>query len=109
VTIRSDDAVVVDSNRDGLSVAKTASSGVASRASVIVVQTREGIEPKKPAQVGARRIHWPAKTLLDAILDSAGKAQLLKPGSQFLIRCRSHFTGSGLRLQKQRAGCEEPE
>jgi hypothetical protein len=51
--MRSYNPVVLDSNRNGLSVAETVCWGVAARARIVVVEPGNRIKPEHPSYLGA--------------------------------------------------------
>ena len=52
---------------------------------VVIVQAGDGIEPKQPPQVGARRIERASQALLEGRFNIAGKLEFAKPVDERLI------------------------
>ena len=68
--MRSDDAVVLDADRDRLTVPEPVGRRVASGTCVVVVQPLDGIEPQLPSQVGELTIDATAESRFQRARDS---------------------------------------
>jgi hypothetical protein len=111
VPIWPNDAVVVNPDGYRLGITKTTRGRMAARARVVIVQSGDSIEPKQPADVGTRRVHWTAKPLFQSRLNVPSEAMCLESSHELLVKCliipgyRGHGWNAGQANRQQDNGC----
>ena len=68
---------------------------MATRATIVVVQSSDCVEPKQPAQLGASGIDRATKAPFQCGFNVSGETQFQEPLHQLLIQSDSIFGGDG--------------
>src|SRR5262245_43447826 len=84
--MRSDDTVVLYSNRNGLRVPKRGSGRMTAAARIVIIQSRNCIEPQQPPDVGKLAVDGTSEARFKRRLNPSGKTRVRQCSCEFAVQ-----------------------